>query len=138
MFNRRFVSFLANFVGLLLIFKALFTLTMYIWGFFGETPILLFPVGIDEYMQFLVFLQEFGTILFFYVVVATFKSIFLSNTKGKEDKVEKKIVSINAKVVKPTEIKNIIKTEEPHKKVKATNKAIKTTKSKKSTKITKK
>lgn len=75
MFNRKMLSAFAYVVAGLLVLKALLSLTMFVWSNFETPPIAMFPTEIALHLQYLLLVQELGTILFFYLVVGALKNL---------------------------------------------------------------
>jgi hypothetical protein len=73
MFNKKLLSGLVYTVGLLLIVKALFVLSMFVWKYFGTQPLVIFDPRFEELSHYVILIQEIGTILFFYVFAGAMK-----------------------------------------------------------------
>jgi len=75
MFNRKLLSVLAYIVAILLLIKAVLSLAMFVWAYFGTPPLVMFPAGVAQHLQYLLLLQELGSVAFLYLVVAALKSL---------------------------------------------------------------
>ena len=75
MFNRKMLSAFAYVVAALLALKALLSLTMFVWSNFEAPPIAMFPTEIALHLQYLLLVQELGTIFFIYLVVGALKNL---------------------------------------------------------------
>ncbi len=75
MFNKKLLASLCNFLGLLLVVKFLFLLTMYVWSFFAaEVPVAVIDKRIPGMLPHILFFQELAVTLFYYVLVGAVKS----------------------------------------------------------------
>ncbi len=75
MFNRKLLSVLAYMVAVLLAAKALLAIVMFVWAYFATPPVVMFPAGIAGHLQYLLLLQELGTVLFIYLAVGALKAL---------------------------------------------------------------
>ena len=79
MFNKKLLSVLALLVGALLFAKALFIVTMFAWSFVGQPPVMIFNPGATTTVNILLFVQELGTLAFFFLAVGFMNSLLCSN-----------------------------------------------------------
>jgi hypothetical protein len=70
MFPKKLIWILSQIVASLLILKVLLVITMFVWGFFGPAPVPVFMSKADGIIPYLLLVQELGTTVFLYVVVA--------------------------------------------------------------------
>lgn len=75
MFNKKVLGLLAFIVGVLLVVKAIFVLTMFTWSFYGQAPVMIFNPGASMMVNVLLLVQELGTLAFFFLVVGFIKSL---------------------------------------------------------------
>lgn len=75
MFNKKVVLALTNLIALLLLLKALFVITIFVWSYVGTPPVVVFDPRATQMVNVLVFIQELGTIAFLYVVAAAASSL---------------------------------------------------------------
>lgn len=79
MFNKKLLSVLAYVVGALLAVKALFISVMFGWSFFGQPPVMIFNPGAPLTVNILLFVQELGTLVFFFLAVGFVHSLLGNN-----------------------------------------------------------
>lgn len=99
MFNRKFLSGLAYTLGGLLMVKAVFVVTMFVWGYFGQPPLALFNPGASQILNYILLLQELGSILFFFVAVGLAKWLIACQCDCKPS-MEKRVAAAIAPIKK--------------------------------------
>ena len=74
LFNKKLVMGLVNITGVLLILSFLLNITMYVWAYFGRAPLPFFDVS-GGIISYYILLDKLATMVFFYIVLATFAAI---------------------------------------------------------------
>lgn len=82
MFSKKVLLPLANLVALLLLLKAVFIIVIFVWGYFGPTPVTIFDPRASQIINVLLFIQELGTAAFLYLITAAAAGIVMH--KGHE------------------------------------------------------
>jgi len=78
MFGKKLLSILCYTLEVLIVLKVLFELVMFVWGVAaGTPPISIFQPGVPygSFLGVLLLLQEIGSSMFAYVVVAVLKTL---------------------------------------------------------------
>lgn len=93
MFNKKLLSVIAYVLGLLLLVKLLFVVTMFVWSYFGVPPIQVFqdPMGRMAHVPpnvvtYILLAQEVGATAFIYLILGVLaKMASHAGMKGKMD-----------------------------------------------------
>lgn len=100
MFNRKLLSVLAYIVAVLLAIKAVLVIVMFVWSYFGTPPVVMFPPEIAEHLRYLLMIQELGTVVFLYLVVATLKVLSTCSCNVNVAEMAKKAIEAPMKTVR--------------------------------------
>ena len=100
MFNRKLLNVLAYIVAALLVIKALLTITMFIWAYFGTPPIAMFPIATPQHILYMLLIQDLAATVFIYLIVATLRKIITFDHKAMMAEKAKMMFNVPAKTVR--------------------------------------
>jgi len=81
MFNNKVIAALANVIAILLLLKAILVIVIFVWGYYGTPPVMIFDPRLPQENQVLLFIQELGTIAFFYIFLGVLKGMLMHHGK---------------------------------------------------------